>query len=66
MAFDLARQICRDVAATLKGKRKIAAAITSAKTIAAVERLARSDRKVAATTDQWDIASDILITRSRK
>jgi 5S rRNA maturation endonuclease (ribonuclease M5) len=44
-AFDLARKGCRDhfIAASLR-----------AKTVAAVELLARSDRRLAATTDQWD------------
>jgi len=44
-AFDQARKICRDhfIAASLR-----------AKTVAAVELLARSDRRLAATTDQWD------------
>jgi putative DNA primase/helicase len=52
-AFDLARAVCREASAAannLKG----AAAIASAKTVAAVERLARADRRLAATTDQWD------------
>ena len=52
-AYDLARQICREVAAECN-KGKIASAIASAKTVAAVERLARADRRLAATVDQWD------------
>jgi putative DNA primase/helicase len=54
-AFDLARTICREVAAGLpKVHERIAANIASAKTVAAVERLARSDRRHAAVIDQWD------------
>jgi putative DNA primase/helicase len=50
---DLARRLCRD-AAQRCDKPKIAIAIASAKTVAAVERLARADRRLAATVDQWD------------
>jgi putative DNA primase/helicase len=56
-AFDLARKIAREAAATCGAgnqKRKQAALIASAKTVAAVERLAKSDRRIAATIDQWD------------
>ena len=52
-AFDLARRICRQAASECK-KARVACAIASAKTVAAVERLARADRRLAATTDQWD------------
>jgi putative DNA primase/helicase len=41
-AFDLARSLCRE------------AAPAKAKTVAAVEMLSRSDRRVAATVCQWD------------
>lgn len=41
-AFDLARRICRE------------AGEPDAKTVAAVERLAKADRRMAATIDQWD------------
>lgn len=57
-AFDLARLICREAASRCT-KARIAAKIASANTVAAVERLARADRKHAATTDQWD--SDIWL-----
>jgi len=53
-AFDRARAICREVAADCN-KAKVATAIASAKTVAAVERLAKADRRLAATTDQWDV-----------
>jgi putative DNA primase/helicase len=52
-AYDLARRVCREAAAECN-KPKIAVAIASAKTVAAVERLARADRRIAATIDQWD------------
>ncbi len=35
-------------------KAKIASIIASAKTVAAIERLAKADRRLAATVDQWD------------
>jgi putative DNA primase/helicase len=43
-AYDLARKICHEH--SLGG--------LSAKTVSAIEQLARSDRRLAATTDQWD------------
>jgi putative DNA primase/helicase len=49
--FDRVRAICREVATA---GQKPFGAIASAKTVAAVERLARSDRRLAATTVQWD------------
>ncbi len=60
-AFDLARQICREVAAGCN-QPKAAAAIASAKTVAAVEKLAKADRLIAATTDQWDCDPWVLNT----
>ena len=60
-AFDLARRICREAAATCN-KQKIAAALASAKTVAAVERLAKADRRLAATTNQWDADPWLLNT----
>jgi putative DNA primase/helicase len=60
-AFDHARVICRDAAATTR-KAKLANALASAKTVAAVERLARSDRRLAATAEQWDNTDEIFNT----
>jgi len=60
-AFDLARAICRQAAAECDNSR-LAAAIASAKTVAAVERLAKADRAHAATTDQWDADAWLLNT----
>lgn len=50
-AFDLARVICREVAS---GCEKPASMVASAKTVAAVERLAKADRRLAAAATQWD------------
>jgi putative DNA primase/helicase len=50
-AFDLARVICREVAA---GYEKPASTVASAKCVAAVERLAKADRRLAAAATQWD------------
>jgi putative DNA primase/helicase len=36
--------------------------LASAKTIAAIERLAKSDRRIAATTGQWDADPDVFNT----
>jgi len=52
-AFNLARRVCREAAAECNNK-KLANALASAKTRAAVENLARDDRRLAATIDQWD------------
>jgi putative DNA primase/helicase len=52
-AFDLARKICRQAAAECN-IAKTAAAIASAKTVFAVVTLARADRRLAATIEQWD------------
>jgi putative DNA primase/helicase len=60
-AFDYARQICRTASAQCN-KEKIASLIASAKTVSAVERLARADRRIAATIDQWDANPWLLNT----
>jgi putative DNA primase/helicase len=52
-AFDRARHICREASAECN-KNKISNVLASAKTVSAVERLARADRKLVATIDQWD------------
>ena len=58
-AFDRARDICREVALECDSP-KTAAAVASAKTVAAVERLAKADRRLAASADQWDTCSWLL------
>ena len=52
-SYDLSRQICRAAAARC-ASRKLKSKLSSASTVAAVERLARADRRHAATTDMWD------------
>ena len=49
--FDRVRSLCREVSAK-----------ASAQLVAAVERLARSDRRLAATSDQWDAGLWLLNT----
>lgn len=52
-AYDLSRQICR-AAARKAASAKLKAKLSSASTIAAVERIARADRRHAETTEVWD------------
>ena len=52
-AYDLARIVCRTTAATCP-IGKLRAKLSSAATVAAVERLARADRRHASTTEVWD------------
>ena len=56
-AFDMARLLCRE-AANAGNKSGVAKTLASAKTVAAVERLAKADRKIAATFEQWDTDPD--------
>jgi len=60
-AYDLVRETCR-IASAECNRENVAAALASAKTVAAVERLARSDRRLAATVDQWDVDPWLLNT----
>jgi D5 N terminal like len=55
LAFDLARRCCRDIA---NGK-------FSAKTVAAVERMAKADRRHATTIEQWDANDMDFNTRGK-
>ena len=62
-AWDFAREVCRDAADDCgKIEADAASSLASAKTVAAVERLARSDRRLAATIDQWDADPWLLNT----
>ncbi|MBT3307524.1 MAG: hypothetical protein HN377_13725 [Alphaproteobacteria bacterium] len=64
-AFDLVRPVCRTAAADAKtsnSRPTLATALTSAKTVAAVEKLAKADRRLAATTEQWDDDPDSFTT----
>jgi putative DNA primase/helicase len=59
--FDHARRLCR--AAALEEKdEKLGKRLASAQTVAAVERMARSDQRLAATIDQWDRDTWLLNT----
>jgi putative DNA primase/helicase len=60
-AFDHVRAVCREAAAQCK-KDGVASAIASAKTVAAVERLAKADRRLAGTVNQWDADPWLLNT----
>jgi hypothetical protein len=51
--FDRSRALCRELAATCKSQRTVTA-LRSAKTVAAVDRLAQVDQRLVATIDQWD------------
>lgn len=54
--FDMSRAICREAAIDAAARNiRAAPGIASAATVAAVERLARSDRRIAAEFDQWDV-----------
>jgi putative DNA primase/helicase len=65
-AYDLVRKVCRAASQARrrlrkdKDKGRSAQSIASASTVAAVERLARADRRLAATIEQWD-ADPMLI-----
>lgn len=59
LGFDLARRVCREASAECDMPR-IAVSIASSKTVAAVERMAKADQRIAATVDQWD-ADDWLL-----
>ena len=61
VAIDLARRVCRDEAAKCNDS-KVAKAVASGATVAAVERLARADHRLAATTGQWDADPWLLNT----
>ena len=62
-AFDRARAICR-AASSDDNKPHTKTALASAKTVAAVERLAKADRRIAATADQWDADPDTFNTEA--
>lgn len=59
--FELARKLCREVASKVN-KQKDTKTIASSKTRAAVISLAREDRRLAATVDQWDADPWLLNT----
>lgn len=51
--FSMAREICRETAVACNDK-KTATRLAAAQTVGAVERLAKADRRLAATVGQWD------------
>ncbi len=53
LAFDRARKMCRAIAHKIN-RPGLARTMSSAATVAAVGRLAQSDRRLAALTSQWD------------
>jgi len=59
--FDRARFVCRRASSSCDNI-KVAAKVASASTVAAVERLAKADRKHAATVEQWDADPWLLNT----
>lgn len=59
-AFNRARTICREVA--LECDKPVA--VTAARTVAAVVQLARTDRRLAATVEQWDANHLQIVTTS--
>ena len=62
-AFDRARAVCRS-AAPEADKDRDKKALASARTVAAVERLAKADRRIAATVGQWDTEPDLFNTET--
>src|SRR5690606_20726488 len=58
---DLIRSVCRQTAVRADNP-KVAAKLASASTVGGVERLARADRRHAATTDEWDADPWLLNT----
>jgi putative DNA primase/helicase len=60
-ATDLIRSVCRQTAVRAED-RKVAAKLASSGTVGGVERLARADRRHAATTDEWDADPCLLNT----
>ena len=61
--FDMVRGVCRDEAHRCNEPR-VQTQLTSAKTVAAVHRLAQMDQRTAGTVDQWDADPWLLNTPS--
>lgn len=59
--LNFARMICRQAAASCN-KDNHAKRIASAQTVSAIERLAKTDRRIAATVEQWDTNPWLLNT----
>lgn len=63
LALDLSGAICREAASECD-QEKLARAIASAKTRYAVSSIAKADRRLAGTVDQWDCGKWLLNTPS--
>jgi putative DNA primase/helicase len=61
-AFDLARQLCRELTRENNSRDTETKRVLSSKTIAAVVQIARADRRIAASIDQWDADPLLLNT----
>lgn len=59
--YDLVRRCCRSISGEAR-EPKIKAALTAAKTVAAIEKLVRSDRRHALQADEWDADPWLLNT----
>jgi putative DNA primase/helicase len=63
LVYDYVRRVCRENAARVAANNKsLAKVLTAGRTIAAVEKLARSDRLLVATVDQWDLDTSLANT----
>ena len=62
--FDRSRAICREAAGQFGAAKATAIRLAQASTVAAIERLARADRRHAGTVDQWDADEWLLNTES--
>ena len=62
--FDRARLICREASDQCTKQPALAKQLVSANSVAAVERMARSDPRTVATVDQWDSDTWLLNTPS--
>ncbi len=60
-ATDLVRHVCRHASVKCSNP-KVAAKLAASSTVSGVERLARADRRHAATTDEWDADPWLLNT----
>lgn len=61
-AFDMVRQVTREAANACNEKSRLPRELASAKTVYAIERLAKADQRLAATVDQWDADPQLLNT----
>jgi putative DNA primase/helicase len=64
----MARLVCRIASAEITDPKaiKLAAAVASAKTVAATISLARADRRHAATIEQWDADPWLFVNGDEK